>query len=723
MMKKCAVTIAMMLLCLAASASATKILWVSDGIRQNPVNLTREAGFIDRLVAEGYTVDRLEAPHEMTTAKRDLANTYDLVIVSRWAVSGDYVNGSGERELWNSITTPMINMNGYLWRRGNWRWLDGTESNTSANLVVVLADDPIFKGVAIDANNQVDVLAQGVSTTVTTGSAGNGTLVAYRADAGTPYVWIARWNAGTVFYPGSDQTAGGPRLAFAAGESGGSGDGTYNLTVEGEKMFMNAVYQMSGATFNRKPVVSAGRDFIIYLGSTVDPIATVYDPDTENVSIQWSTLSGPATATFSDAAVLNPTVSFPAKGTYTLKMEVNDGVNVISDTILVFVRDHADDKMLSHWDFEGLPDPNTLIDRVGGFNGVFYHSVAGSEPNVIAGHMSPTAVDFRGVQYWEVPNTTAEVDPNYTSTQTGLSVAVWARVEDIIGGLQTPMLIGYDLAGWRFQINNNRWNLVQSSLPAFPAEYNVFSVRPVFRPQWQHVVGVFDGVNSQMKLYIDGILDNTAAMPAGYRVGSGTLPLQIGNRAITDQPFARVWPGMADDIRVYNYALTEEEIADLAAEGDKAPLMTAGPDQSVFYKGEPVQMAATLLINDGMPNPLALKWEVLSAPVGVELSQVTFDDDTAEDPFVTFPPIAGVYTLKLTGDDGDYQVEDAVVVTLTIPTCADVLADPAGLALPGDISGPAGVPDCRIDINDFVVIASGWLDCNDPRDANCQWPY
>jgi hypothetical protein len=38
-------------------------------------------------------------------------------------------------------------------------------------------------------------------------SAGNGTLVGYRA-VEQPYVWNARWNAGTVYYPGSDQTAG-----------------------------------------------------------------------------------------------------------------------------------------------------------------------------------------------------------------------------------------------------------------------------------------------------------------------------------------------------------------------------------------------------------------------------------------------------------------------------------------------------------------------------------
>ena len=719
MMKKCAVTIGMMLLCLAASASATKILWVSDAIEQSPVNVTREAGFIDRLTAEGYTVDSLAGPKTMDTTKRDLANTYDLVLISRWGSSGDYASNATEVALWNSITTPMINMNGYLWRNNRWKWLNGTESNTSANLVVVLADDPIFKGVAIDENNQVDVLSQGVSTTVTTGSAGNGTLVAYRADAGTPYVWIARWDTGTVFYPGSDQTAGGPRLAFAAGESGGTGDGTYNLTIEGEKMFLNAVYQMSGATFNRKPIISAGRDFVIYQGSTIQPVATVYDPDTEAASIQWSTVNGPADASFSDATILDPTVSFPAKGAYTLQMEVNDGANVVSDTILVFVRDHADDTMLSHWDFESLPDPNGLVDTVGGFDGVFHHSVAGADPNVIAGHMSATAVNFMGLQYWEVADTTADVDPNYTSTQTGLSVAAWARVEES-PNTGNPMLIGYNLAGWRFQIGNtNRWNLVQSSIPAFPAQYEVFSVRPAFRPQWQHVVGVFDGVNSVMKIYIDGVLDSTATMPAGYRVGSGTLPLQIGNRA--DQPFARMWPGMVDDIKVYNYALSDEDILALAAEGDKAPYITAGPDQTVFYKGEPVQMDATLLVNDGMPNPLSLQWSVVSVPVGAELTEVTFDDATDEDPSVTFPLVPGVYTLKLAGDDGVLQVEDDVVITMTIPTCDNVIADGFGHA--ADLSGPAGVPDCYINLFDLAAMAADWLNCNNPGDKNCTSPY
>ena len=229
--------------------------------------------------------------------------------------------------------------------------------------------------------------------------------------------------------------------------------------------------------------------------------------------------------------------------------------------------------------------------------------------------------------------------------------------------------------------------------------------------------GVFDGPNSVMKLYIDGILDNTATVPAGFMLGSGTKPLQIGNRADA----TRMWPGMVDDIRVYNYALSDAQVAALAAEGDKAPVITAGIDQTILSKGEPVTMDATLIINDGMPNPLALQWSVVSAPVGVDPAAVIFDNATAEDPTITFPRKAGPYTLKLTANDGSMQVEDEVLITLLIPTCANVLLD--GKVMVGDLSGPEGTPDCAINFYDLAVIAASWLQCNDPQGTGCIWPY
>ncbi len=87
-------------------SSATTILWCSGGT-------AFDQGWIDLLQAEGYTVNRLAAASVMTQAKVDMVNTFDLVIVGRDTISGDYAS-TEEVTLWNSITSPMICQNGYL---------------------------------------------------------------------------------------------------------------------------------------------------------------------------------------------------------------------------------------------------------------------------------------------------------------------------------------------------------------------------------------------------------------------------------------------------------------------------------------------------------------------------------------------------------------------------------------------------------------------------------
>ena len=39
--------------------------------------------------------------------------------------------------------------------------------------------------------------------------------------------------------------------------------------------------------------------------------------------------------------------------------------------------------------------------------------------------------------------------------------------------------------------------------------------------------------------------------------------------------------------------------------------------------------------------------------------------------------------------------------------------------LAGDVSGPAGVSDCYVNLYDFAVIAKQWLECTDPENVDC----
>ena len=132
-------------------------------------------------------------------------------------------------------------------------------------------------------------------------------------------------------------------------------------------------------------------------------------------------------------------------------------------------------------------------------------------------------------------------------------------------------------------------------------------------------------------------------------------------------------------------------------------------------------MEGQLLSDDGYPAFAALEWSIISVPAGVDPNLVVISDDTIAAPTVMFPNAEGTYVLRLTADDTEYTDFDNVTITLAIPTCADVLAD--GLGIATDLSGPEGVPDCRVDLYDFAVIASDWLRCNDPDDAGCEWAY
>ena len=83
---------------------------------------------------------------------------------------------------------------------------------------------------------------------------------------------------------------------------------------------------------------------------------------------------------------------------------------------------------------------------------------------------------------------------------------------------------------------------------------------------------------------------------------------------------------------------------------NKAPAVNAGPDQTVPTPSAVVNGSAT---DDGLPNPpgaLTYTWTEASGP-----GTATFVDPTAASTAVTFSA-GGVYTLKLTANDGHFPV-------------------------------------------------------------------
>jgi len=129
-------------------------------------------------------------------------------------------------------------------RDNRWRWLQGDQHDADAltHLTVIDEGNLIFNDVTI-TDGHVEIFPSAIDNTdvSTQASAGNGTLIA--TPAGSTDVMVASWEPGTEYYPGSGQTAGGPRIAFLMLRPH-----QYfpTLTDDGNKMLENAVLLLLG---------------------------------------------------------------------------------------------------------------------------------------------------------------------------------------------------------------------------------------------------------------------------------------------------------------------------------------------------------------------------------------------------------------------------------------------------------------------------------------------
>ena len=76
---------------------------------------------------------------------------------------------------------------------------------------------------------------------------------------------------------------------------------------------------------------------------------------------------------------------------------------------------------------------------------------------------------------------------------------------------------------------------------------------------WHHVAGVYDG--EKIYLYLDGRVDRVKPASGGIRLDDRQV--RIGDNA---QHPGRFWNGLIDDVRIYSYGMSPEEVAVLAKE-------------------------------------------------------------------------------------------------------------------------------------------------------------
>ena len=146
-----------------------------------------------------------------------------------------------------------------------------------------------------------------------------------------------------------------------------------------------------------------------------------------------------------------------------------------------------------------------------------------------------------------------------------------------------------------------------------------------------------------------------AVRPAGLTLAPGSVSPGVMTFWLTDRGIDNDPQPDENDGKIFELSLAP------VTPGNTAPIVSAGPDQTVTFPNDALLQGS--VTDDGIPSPgsLTSTWSQVSGP-GV----VSFDDLTQEVTNASFSA-AGTYRLRLTGNDGELRSTDDVTITVLLP--------------------------------------------------------
>ncbi|MDH3324956.1 MAG: hypothetical protein OEL89_04925, partial [Candidatus Peregrinibacteria bacterium] len=212
----------------------------------------------------------------------------------------------------------------------------------------------------------------------------------------------------------------------------------------------------------------------------------------------------------------------------------------------------------------------------------------GDAVNLTSGNVQTGRLDeslsFGGVSDYISVADNASLDPGGPMTMTAWVKPTSADLVD-----QIICKASTDLGGYQLRGNSGAFTVYIGSTGVGSVAYT--------QGEWYHLVGLYDGTNT--KFYVNGTL--RASAPGAGPV-SNSSPLLIGKR----------WDGYyfngnIDDVRVYDRAISETEIANLYNVGklkinsSKANLLTTGLVGSWTFDGGDISLSGGAIVAEQIP--------------------------------------------------------------------------------------------------------------------------
>jgi len=170
---------------------------------------------------------------------------------------------------------------------------------------------------------------------------------------------------------------------------------------------------------------------------------------------------------------------------------------------------------------------------------------------------------------------------------------------------------------------------------------------------WHAVCGIFDYTGEQLSIYVDGQLYNSDATPIS--LPGSTYPLYVG----VERELNYFFVGSISDVRIYNRALSSNEVAQLYAyesvPSGAAPTITTQPADQTANQGNPVSFNVT-----AAGTGLNYQWQFNTANIsGATNAIYTIADATTNN--------GGNYDVVVSSAGGSVTSSNAVLTVIPPP--------------------------------------------------------
>jgi len=255
---------------------------------------------------------------------------------------------------------------------------------------------------------------------------------------------------------------------------------------------------------------------------------------------------------------------------------------------------------------------------------------------------------FDGNSYIEIQ------DSDSLDLSTSFTFSVWLYKEDAGTGGWAVILSKGDTTGYDW--DNARYRLHHDLSGVYPevrlVENNIGSAITTNFKEWYHLAATWDG--SHVKFYINGVLEDTKTLEGSLTDSTSKLLIGCDPPGVTEY-----FRGIMDDLRIYNYALSDNEIQSLSGEeglfgeymnfeafttgvGEQAPPGLFETATIVFTRTDPV---------------INFTWEYGSPDPAVNV-----DNFGARWTGEIYAPVTGTYTFIVWSDDGNRLYVDNKII-------------------------------------------------------------